>query len=118
MPGDVHFVIAAVDEVGRDDVGVAMCAGRADETQTHVTLQRVAVGAAGGHTHQFSVTVNSFAPPRPKVQLSIMILQHQHDETARHSFLSLQQQSFPAQEICVLQVRQEGDECEANPMYC
>lgn len=105
VPGDVHFVIAAVDEVGCDDVGGAVCSGGADETQTHVALQRVAVGTAGGHAHQLAVTVNGFAPPRPQVQLGVVILQDQHDEAARQSFLPLLQQSLPAQEICVLERR-------------
>lgn len=117
VSGDVHFIISAVDEVGRDDVGAAVRAGRADESQAHVPLQCVTVGAASGHAHQLSVMVNGFAPPRPQVQLGVVILQDQHDEAAHHSFLPLLQQSLPAQEICVLE-ESNNKQCDDNPRYC
>ena len=104
LAGDVHLVVTAVDEVRRDGGGrtVGAC-GRADKAQAHVALQRVAVGAAGGDTGQLAVAVDGLAPPRPQVQLCVMVLQNQHDEAARHARLALLHQSIAAHEVHVLQ---------------
>lgn len=100
---DVHLVVAAVDEVRRDGRGQAVRARRRrHEAQAHVALQGVAVGAAGGGAGQLPVAVDGLAPPRPQVQLGVVVLQHQHDEAAGHAVMALLQQSLPAQEVCVL----------------
>ncbi len=97
LSGDVQLVVSAVDEVGGD-----RGAGGPQEAQTHVALERVAVGAAGGDSDQLSAAVDGLVPPGPDVLLRVVILQNQHHEAPRDSLQTLPQQSVPAQKICVL----------------
>lgn len=106
---DVHLVVAAVDEVRRDGRGQPVRAGRRrHEAQAHVALQGVAVGAAGGGAHQPPVAIDGLAPPGPQVQLCVVVLQHQHDEAAEDSVLTLLQQGLATQEVHVLERVEKG----------
>lgn len=103
LPGDVHLVVAAVDEVRRDGRGKPVRArGRRHEAQADVALQGVAVGAAGGGPGQLAVAVDGLPPPGPQVQLGVVVVQDQHDEAARHAVLALLQQGLAPQEVRVL----------------
>lgn len=103
LSGDVHLVVAAVDEVGGDGRGEALGARRrGHEAQADVALQGVAVGTAGGGPGQMAAAVDGLAPPRPQVQLRVVVLQDEHDEAAEHALLALLQQRLAAQEVSVL----------------
>lgn len=103
LASNVHLVVAAVDEVRSDWCGKAFRAWRwRYKSKTDVPLQSVAVGAAGGRPGQLTVTVDGLAPPRPQIQLGVVVLKNQHDEAPRHTVLTLLQQGLVTKEICVL----------------
>lgn len=109
LAGDVHLIVPAVDEVRGDGRGQPLGARRRrHEAEADVALQGVAVGAAGGGPGQQAVAVDGLAPPRPQVQLRVVVLQDQHDEPPGHAVLALLQQGLAAEEICVLEEAQRG----------
>lgn len=75
LAGNVHLVVPTVDEVRGDGCGKPLWAWRrGHKAEADMALQGVAVGAAGGRPGQVIVTVDGLPPPRPQVQLSVMIL--------------------------------------------
>lgn len=113
LPSDVHLVVPAVDEVRSDGRGEPLGPGRRrHEAQADVALQGVAVGAAGGFSRQLTVAIHGLTPPRPQVELSVVVLQDQHDKPARHAVLTLLQQRLTADEVCVLMERKRREGAE------
>lgn len=113
LAGNVHLVVAAVDEVGGDGRGQALGAWRrGHEAQADMALQSIAVGAAGGCSGQLTVAVDGLPPPWPQVQLCVVVLQDEHDEPAEHSLLALLQQRLAAEKVSVLSWRSTHGEYE------
>lgn len=103
LAGNVHLVIATVDEVRSDGCGKPIWTRRwRYESKADVPLQSVAVRAAGSRPGQLTVTVDGLAPPWPQIQLGVVVLENQHDEAPKHAVLTLLQQSLTTKEICVL----------------
>lgn len=103
LTSNVHLVVATVDEVRGDGCGEPLGAWRRGHVaQADVALQSVAVCATGGRSSQLTVAVNWLAPPRPQIQLCVVVLQNQHDKPSKHTFLALLQQCLTAEEISVL----------------
>lgn len=103
LAGNVHLVVAAVDEVRSDRCGKPIWARRwRYESKADVSLQRVAVRAAGSRPGQLTIAVDGLAPPWPQIQLGVVVLKNQHDEAPKHAVLTLLQQSLTTKEICVL----------------
>lgn len=74
LASNVHLIVPTVDEVWGDGCGEPLWAWRRGyKAKADVALQGVAVGAAGGRPGQLTVTVDGLPPPRPQVQLSVMI---------------------------------------------
>lgn len=75
LASNIYLVVPAVDEVWSDGCGEPLWAWWwRHKAQADVALQSVAVSAAGGRAGQLTVAENGLAPPRPQVQLSVVVL--------------------------------------------
>lgn len=70
--------------------------------QAYMALKSVAVGTAGGLASVLSVPVNGFSPPRPQVQVCVMVIQNEHNEALIYPGLLLLQQGIPTDEVYAL----------------
>lgn len=69
------------------------------KAQADMALQGVAIGTAGGLARILPVAVNGLSPPRPEVQVGVVIVQDEHGEALVHPVLLLLQQGISANEI-------------------
>ena len=87
---NVNLIFSPVDEIRCHHLLLPCVLGEVvHEAQTHVALQGVAVGAAGGLAHVLPVPVNGLPPPRPEVQVCVVVVQDEHGEALVHPVLPL-----------------------------
>lgn len=97
---DVNLVFSPVDEICCHHLlFTSVLREVVHEAQADVALQGVAVGTAGGLAHVLPISVDGLPPPRPEVQVCVMIIQDEHSEAFIHPILLLLQQSISANEI-------------------
>lgn len=110
LAGDVHLVVAAVDEVWSDRSGKPVWAWRRRHVpKADVALQGVAVSAAGGRPGELAIAVDGLPPPGPQVQFGVVVVENQHDKSTGHAVLTLLQQGLAAEEVRVLAGERQKD---------
>lgn len=100
MSCDVNLILAPVNEICCYHLLFSSVLREiVHEAQANVTLQSVAIGTAGGLTNILPVSVNGFSPPRPEVQVCVVVIQDEHSEAFVHPILLLLQQGLSTNEI-------------------
>ena len=97
---DVNLILAPVDEICCDHLLFpSVLREVVHKAQANVALQCVAVGTAGGLADVLPVSVNGLSPPRPEVQVCVVVIQDEHSEAFIHPVLPLMQQGVSTDEI-------------------
>lgn len=103
MSCDVNFIFSSVDEIRCHHLLFPTVLRKVVYiTQTYVALKSVAIGTTGGLASILSVPVNWFSPPRPQVQVCVMVVQNEHSKTLIYPSLLLLQQGIPTNEVYAL----------------
>lgn len=97
---DVNLVLSPVDKICCHHLLFpSVLREIVHEAQANVALQGVAIGTAGGLASVQPVSVNGLSPPRPEVQVCVMVVQDEHSQAFVHSVLLLLQQGISTNEI-------------------
>lgn len=97
---NVNLILSPVDELCCHHLLFSSVLGKiVHEAQADVALQGVAVGAAGGLAHILPIPVNGLSPPRPEVQVCVVVVQDEHGEAFVHPIMLLLQQGISAKEV-------------------
>lgn len=97
---NVNLVLSPVDEICCHHLLFPSVLGEiVHKAQANVALQSVAIGTAGGLASIQPVSVNGLSPPRPEVQVCVVVVQDEHSQAFVHPILPLLQQGISTNEI-------------------
>lgn len=97
---DVNLILSPVDEIwGHHLLFPSVLREIVHEAQANVALHGVAIGTAGGLANVLPVSVNGLSPPRPEIQVCVVVVQDEHSEAFIHPILFLLQQGISTNEI-------------------
>lgn len=103
MSCNVNFIFSSVDEIRRHHLLLPTVLTKIVYiAQAYVALKSVTIGTTGGLASVLSIPVNGFSPPRPQVQVWVMVIQDEHSKAFIHPILLLLQQGIPSDKIYAL----------------
>lgn len=116
MACNVNFVFSAVDEIRCHHLLFPTVLREiVYKTQAYVALESVAIGTTGGLASILPIPVNGFSPPRPQVEVCVVVIQDEHSKALIYPILLLLQQGISTNEIYALQ-RNKGKKPQI-PVY-
>lgn len=103
MSCNVNFIFSSVDEIRCHHLLFPTVLRKIVYiTQAYMALKSVAIGTTGGLASILSIPVNGFSPPRPQVQVCVMVIQNEHNKTLVYPGLLLLEQGIPTDEVYAL----------------
>lgn len=77
---DFNLILATVDEIWCYHLFFSGVLRKiVHKSQTNMTLQCIAIGTTSDLANILTISVNGLSPPRPEVQVCVVVIQNEHD---------------------------------------